>query len=142
MLNKPFILTLLFIAISIGLSIVLGIIFALLGMKGNSGMSVAIAMGSALYVGQIYVNKNKVELPRMHKIKIALYYLIIQTLFSFCIVALLQSSKLVAPVILFTLFLNGLTALVIYPALGRGCRMKLKQLEKNGSLNIAQEPQI
>lgn len=142
MLNKPFILTLLFIAISIGVSIVIGIIFTILGMKNNSGMSAIVAITSALYVGQIYANKYRVELPRAHKIKITLYYFLIQLLFSLIIVKLLHNSQITGPILTLTVFLNTLITLFIYPALSRGCRIKLRQLEKEGIIQNQIESQV
>lgn len=151
MLNRPFILTLLFIAISIGLSIILGIIFAILGMKNSSGMSAIVAITSALCVGQIYANKYRVELPRAHKIKITLYYFMIQLLFSLMIIGLVFNSKAagvslnnqaIGPMLTFIIFLNVVVTLFIYPALGRGCRTKLRQLEKEGIIQNQIEPQV
>jgi len=135
MLNKPFILTLLLMAISFGLALVIGIIFAILGLKGNSGANVAVVLGATLYVGQIYVKKFQIELPKAHKIKITLYYFLIQMALSIGFVALLQNSKLAGPLAAVSIFLNVIISLVMYPALGRGCRMKLKQLETKGLLN-------
>lgn len=141
MLNKPSILTLLLIAISFGLAIVVGIIFAILGMKSNSGANAAVVLGAALYVGQIYAKKFQIELPKAHKIKITLYYFLIQMALSIGIVALLQNSKLAGPLVAVSIFLNVFISLFIYPALGRGCRMKLKQLETKGLLNNQPELQ-
>lgn len=141
MFNKPFILTLLLIAISFGLALVVGIIFAILGMKSNSGATAAVTLGAALYVGQIYAKKFQIELPKAHKIKITLYYFLIQMVLSIGVVALLQNSKLAGPLVAVSIFLNVFIALFIYPALGRGCRMKLKQLETKGLLNNQPELQ-
>lgn len=141
MLNKPFILTLLLMAISFGLALVVGIILAIIGIKNNAGANAAVVMGAALYVGQIYVKKFQIELPKAHKIKITLYYFLIQMLLSVGIIALLQNSKLVGPMFAVSIFLNVLISLFVYPALGRGCRMKLKQLEAKGLLNNQPELQ-
>ena len=141
MFNKPSILTLLLIVISFGLALVVGIIFSILGMKSNSGATAAVALGAALYVGQIYAKKFQIELPKAHKIKITLYYFLIQMALSSGVVALLQNSKLAGPLVAVSIFLNVFISLFIYPALGRGCRMKLKQLESKGSLNNQPELQ-
>lgn len=142
MLNKPFILTLLLIAVSMGIGVVVGLIFTTLGFKSNSGIGAVIAIFAAQYVGQIYANKYQIELPKSHKIKIVVYYFLIQVLSAIGLLLLiLHSNKLLAPMITLSLFLSLIISLFIYPSLGRGCRTKLKQLEKKGSLNSQLDPQ-
>lgn len=129
MLNKPFILTLLVTTISFVFTIILGLIFRIIGLDDNSIPSVALAMLAAIYVGQIYSNKYKVELSKSDKIKIAIYYLLIQMLMTFGYILFLHGSKLVAQIVVASIFLNILSSVFIYVALGRGCKVKLKQLE-------------
>lgn len=132
MLNKPFILTLLLTAISCGLGLLVGIIFAILGIKSGSGMSAYLVIIAALYVGQIYTNKYKIELPKAHKVKISLYYFAIQMLIVFALFALLRG-VIGGLIINIGLIVGAIISFALYFSLGSGCKMALKKLNKSDS---------
>lgn len=135
MLNKPSILTLLLIVISLVFALVLGLIFALMGMKTSPGASAVIVILASFFVGQIYTNKYEEELPKNHKVKIAIYYFLIQMIMTLGIMVLLNNASVMIPILAVGLFLNSLISFFVYLSLGYGSRMKLKKLGKNDQDN-------
>lgn len=133
MLNKPFVLTLLLIALSFGLGMILLIIAILFGLESGSWISTTSTTGAAMFVGNIYTSKFKIELSKDHKTKIALYYFIIQLVLSFGVLFLVQEIRQIAAILAVATLLNIITALAIYFLLGLGCKSQLKQLEKNSA---------
>lgn len=131
MLNKPVILTLLLTAIFIFFELILKVVFTIIGLKSGDIPSLALAMLAALYVGQIYSSTYRIELSKVEKIKICFYFFIIQLLITLSFILLLKVSISVLQMLSVTCVLNVLMSLFIYVALGRGCKMKLKQSEND-----------
>lgn len=143
MLNKPIMLTLLLIAISMSLGLAIGLFFALIGLKGNSGVASAASILAAYYVGMIYTSKFKVELPKPHKVKIVSYYFLIQMVLSigllFVILTALHLENVIGVLFAVAIVLNLIISLVMYPILGRGCRIKLKQFTNVDTMTTSLE---
>lgn len=145
MLNKPSILTLLLILIYFFLYICLMIIALLFGLKGGSWIVNSATLGAAILIGDIYTNKFKVEIPKLHRIKIAFYNFDIQIILS-CFLAIfvqnninilkLSSVQSLANLLQLSIFTNVLSALIIYYFIGKFSKLKLQQLEKNTLLKV------
>lgn len=145
MLNKPFILTLLLTLISFCLFVVLTIIALAFGLKGGSWIFNSSALGAAIFLAEIYTNKFKMEIPKIHKIKIAFYYFDIQIILSCLLVILVQNNinmlnaltiQSLITTLKASLITNIINALAIYYFLGRFSKLKLQQLEKNTLLKV------
>lgn len=132
MLKKPLVLTLLLLLISFVIEIILDI----LRLPNHAGLSILGIIFSAQYVGEIYASKYKEELPQMDKIKISLYYFLTQMFLLTVIFYLLRTIKFLGAVLAPSIIICVIVSLCIFPALGRGCRAKLKRLEKDSLLKV------
>lgn len=138
MLNKPIIL-----------SLMLSLIYFFIGcvfLSAKNGLysyllSIIVLFVASLYIGISYAKKFKVEMSKLNKIKIALYYSIFWIIFIFSIVILMVMNTTVKDLPLFNLdysqgilllkiflgvlFYFSINGLFIYFALGLGCKLKL-----------------
>lgn len=149
MLKKPFVLTLILYGLTILLSIVVGIILAIIGLKSNPGAYTALPIFAGLWVGHIYTGEYKEALTKELKQKIALYYFGLQLILSLIFLAimgliapkLVANTVLVALITIFTFLIALIEAFITYKALGQGCKQKLKQLERIANAQKASESQ-
>ncbi|MEI7473247.1 MAG: hypothetical protein WCK67_00575 [bacterium] len=135
MLKKPFILSLMLFGISILIAIIFSIFITLFKINiGSFIIAIAATNLAAAITGTIYTGKYKVALNKNEKIKISGYYFAIQIITSTCLIYLLKikSIELIMAITLIPLFL---LTLIIYFSLGRGCKTKLRELEKKELLN-------
>ena len=143
MLKKPFILNLLIIAISTLLGITVALVLLPFGIKNNTSSGMIATYFAAYYAGMIYVNTYKEELTKQMKIKTVLYYSVSQLVLvmGICLLLAKVQSKLIPFPLILTISLIFITiaGFLVYGSLGRGCRAKLKELEKKGLLKTEQE---
>lgn len=138
MLKKPSILTLLLISISLLLILVFNLIITALGIKINVGIYSSFPIIVAFIIGMIYTGIYKEVLPKKTKQKIAIYYFSIQLILSLILLAIttmiapkIQTTSSLFTVLSVTTFmLSIIKSIILYFALGLGCKQKLKQIEK------------
>lgn len=138
MLNKPIIL-----------SLILSLIYFFTGcvfLSVKNGLysyllSIIVLFAASLYIGISHTKMFKVEMPKLNKIKIALYYSLFWIIFIFSIVILMVMNTTVKDLPLFNLdykqgilllkiflgvlFYFSINGLFVYFALGLGCRLGL-----------------
>lgn len=139
-LQKPFVLTLLLLIISYVVGAGFMIIQTLLRIKHSSIVEIPFAFAIAsLFLGIIYTSIYKMEIPKNNKIKIILNYffttlgLFLGLLVFICCYLHMDLYHIKEFFIGMQLpfFLIIIGSFCMYPALGLGCKVILKSIEKN-----------
>lgn len=119
--------------ISIVIAVITVIIFAMSGIKAGSFASFPSIWLSAYFTGFLYTGKYMRELSPDDKVEIVIYYSVIQMIIASIIVSLAHIKMDVMIVMSGLLIASLIVGFCMYRALGRGCRKKMKSLQKKGS---------
>lgn len=139
LLNKPIVLSLIISLVFIGSSFVIRGAYQFLLIP-------IVLFGFPLYMGVSHVRTFKEAMPKANKIKISLYYFLFWFLSISSIVIFMvinttlkdaplfsinpKSIRILLTIFLFNFLVFGLNSLIIYFALGLGCKWMLKQCQQ------------